>query len=142
MANWEWFTKLHRGVYRRSGGRLMARLAGIDMLLLTTRGRRSGQPRTTPLACFRDGEHLVVVASNNGQAHDPAWWKNLEERPEAEVQLGAERFAVRARRARGPERERLWPWLVQQNRAYARYARKTSREIPVVVLERVEATRA
>jgi deazaflavin-dependent oxidoreductase (nitroreductase family) len=136
MANWEWFTKLHRSVYRRSGGRLMARLAGIDMLLLTTQGRRSGLPRTTPLACFRDGDDLVVVASNNGQAHDPAWWRNLEERPQAEVQLGAERFAVRARRASGAERERLWPWLVRRNRAYARYARKTSREIPVVVLER------
>ena len=142
MANWEWFTKVHRCVYRRSGGRLMARLAGIDMLLLTTQGRRSGLPRTTPLACFRDGEDLVVVASNNGQAHDPAWWRNLEERPQAEVQLGAERFAVRARRASGAERERLWPWLVQRNRAYARYAHKTSREIPVVVLERTRGGEA
>lgn len=142
MPNWDWFARLHRGVYRRSGGRLLARLAGIEMLLLTTHGRRSGLPRTTPLACFRDGEDLVVVASNNGQAHDPAWWKNLEADPRASVQLGRDRFPVRAELATGAERERLWPWLVGQNRVYARYARKTSREIPVVVLKRVDATGA
>ncbi len=137
MADWAWFSRLHERIYRRSGGRWMARLAGIDMLLLTTTGRRSGEPRTTPLACFADGDDWIVVASNNGQDLDPAWWLNLEARPEASVQLGPERFAVRARRAEGEERARLWPWLVERNPAYARYARRTAREIPVVVLSRV-----
>jgi deazaflavin-dependent oxidoreductase (nitroreductase family) len=137
VANWEWFSRLHRAVYEKSGGRLMARLAGMHMCLLTTTGRRSGLPRTQPLACFPRGGDLVVVASNNGQAHDPAWWKNLEAHPEALVQFGRERFRVRAARAAGEEREQLWPWLVQQNPLYARYAKKTAREIPVVVLKRV-----
>ena len=136
MANWSWFTRLHRAVYEKSGGRLMARLAGIDMLLLTTTGRRSGQPRTLPLACFRDGDDLVIVGSNNGQDHPPAWWLNLQANPEARVRLGSETFDVRAERATGEEHARLWPWLKQQNPQYARYERKTRREIPVVVLKR------
>jgi deazaflavin-dependent oxidoreductase (nitroreductase family) len=136
-TNWDWFARIHRAVYERTGGRLMARLAGMDMLLLTTRGRKSGQPRTLPLACFPDGDRLVVVASNAGQDTDPAWWLNLKANPEAEVQFGRERFRVRARAAAGAERERLWPWLKQRNPMYARYEKKTARDIPVVVLERV-----
>jgi deazaflavin-dependent oxidoreductase (nitroreductase family) len=107
------------------------------MLLLTTRGRKSGEPRTLPLACFPDGERLVVVASNAGQDFDPAWWLNLKANPEAEVQFGRERFRVRAHAAAGAEHERLWPWLKQRNPMYARYEKKTERQIPVVVLERV-----
>lgn len=137
MADWTWFTKLHRAVYERSNGRLMARLAGMDMLLLTTTGRSTGQPRTLPLACFRDGEELVVVGSNNGQDRDPAWWKNLQAQPEAEVRLGRERFRVRAELASGAERERLWPWLCSRNPAYPRYERRTAREFPVVLLKRL-----
>ena len=137
MANWSWFTRFHQLVYEKSGGRLMGRLMGLDMLLLTTRGRKSGLSRTLPLACFRDGERLVVVASNNGQDSDPAWWRNLQARPEASVQLGREHFPVRAELATGAERERLWAWLVERNPMYARYARRTSRPIPVVVLQRL-----
>lgn len=77
-----------------------------------------------------------MVASNGGQEHDPLWWRNLESRPEADVQLGRARFAVRAHRAEGAERERLWPLLVQANSMWGDYAKKTRREIPVVVLRR------
>ena len=136
MANWEWVTRIHRAIYRGSGGRIGRRLAGLDMLLLTTTGRRSGQPRTLPLACFPDGDDWIVVASNGGQDHPPAWWLNLQARPDALVQLGRERRAVRAQLATGAERERLWPELKRRNPAYARYERKTSREIPVVILRR------
>lgn len=136
MANWSWFTKLHRAVYEKSDGRLMARLVGIDMLLLTTTGRKSGEPRTLPLACFRDGDDLVVVGSNNGQDRPPAWWLNLQAKPEARIRFGREVFDVRAERATGAEHERLWPWLKQQNLQYAKYERRTDREIPVVVLKR------
>lgn len=136
VASWNWFGKLHRAIYEKTDGRLMARLAGIEMLLLTTTGRKTGQPRTQPLACFHDGDDVVVVASNNGLEHDPAWWKNLEARPQAEVRLGRDRFRVRAELATGSDRERLWPWLVERNPAYARYERRTSREIPVVLLKR------
>lgn len=136
MANWSWFTKLHRSLYEKSDGRVMARLAGIDMLLLTTTGRKSGEPRTIPLACFVDGNDLVIVGSNNGQDRPPAWWLNLQAKPEARVRFGREVFTARAERAVDAEHERLWPWLKQQNPQYARYESRTDREIPVVVLKR------
>jgi len=134
MANWDWFGRIHRAVYRASGGRVGARLAGLDMLLLTTTGRKSGEPRTQPLACFADGDDWVVVASNGGQDHHPAWFLNLEACPDAHIQVGSEQRAVRAQVAEGAERARLWPWLVERNPIYGRYAKRTGRRIPVVVL--------
>ncbi len=131
--------KLHRSVYEKSDGRLMARLAGIDMLLLTTTGRKSGQPRTLPLACLEDGDDLVIVGSNNGQDHHPAWWLNLQAKPDARVRFGRDVFDARAERATGAEHERLWPLLKQQNPHYAKYEQQTDRKIPVVVLKRLTA---
>lgn len=78
----------------------------------------------------------MVVASNGGQEHDPLWWRNLQHRPQAEVQVGRARFSVRAHRAEGAERARLWPLLVAANPIWGGYERKTRREIPVVVLRR------
>jgi len=108
------------------------------MLRLTTLGRRSAMPRTLPLAFYRDGEDWVIVASNNGQDHHPAWWLNLEANPEASIQVGATENRVRASLADPEERARLWPELIQANPHYARYETKTEREIPVVILRRVE----
>ena len=137
MANWDWFGRLHRSVYEKTGGRIGANLAGRRMLLLTTTGRKSGRRYTTPLACFSDADDLVVVASNNGQDHHPAWWLNLEHTPEAEVRYGREQLRVRAELASGDERARLWPWLQKQNPPYVKYEKLTKREIPVVVLKRM-----
>ena len=137
MANWAWVGRIHRAIYRASGGRVGARLAGLDMLLLTTTGRRSGEPRTQPLACFADGDDWVVVASNAGQDRHPAWFLNLEACPDAQVRIGREAWAVRAHVAEGEERERLWPWLKERNPAYARYEQRTERRIPVVILRPV-----
>jgi deazaflavin-dependent oxidoreductase (nitroreductase family) len=134
MANWSLVTRMHRGIYRATSGRLGARLAGLDMLLLTTRGRKTGEPRTVPLACFPDGENRVVVASNNGQDADPGWWLNLLAEPQAEVTLGPETWPVCAALADPDERDRLWPELKRTNPAYSRYEKKTQREIPVVIL--------
>ena len=134
MANWELFTRLHRAVYHASGGRLGARLYGMHMLLLTTTGRKSGEPRTIPLACFPDGEDWVVVGSNNGQDHHPGWWRNLQANPDASIRIRREEKRVRAIRAEGAEHARLWPWIKEQNPMYANYEKKTTREIPVVVL--------
>jgi deazaflavin-dependent oxidoreductase (nitroreductase family) len=89
-----------------------------------------------PLACFPDGDDRVVVASNNGQDHDPAWRRNLESHPEAEVTLGRDTWTVRAVQASPEEHARLWPELKRANPAYARYERKTNREIPIVILRR------
>ena len=137
MPNWRWFARAHRSVYLKTGGRIGRRLAGMDMLLLTSVGRKTGLKRTLPLACFSDGDDLVVVASNNGLDQDPAWWLNLKESPEAEVRIGRECRRVRASLATNEERERLWPWLKRQNSQYVRYERKTVRTIPVVILRRV-----
>lgn len=134
MANWERFARLHRWVYRNTGGRVGARLLGLHMLLLTTVGRKTGQERTTPLACFPDGDDWVVVASNNGQDHHPSWWLNLQAHPEASIRIGRKAKRVRAIRAEGAEYERLWPWVKQQFSGYARYEAGTDREIPLVIL--------
>ena len=137
MANWSSFTKLHRALYEKSDGRLMTRLMGLDMLLLTTTGRKSGQLRTLPLACRKDGDTLVIVGSNNGQDRDPAWWLNLQTKPEARVRFKREVFNARAERAVGAEHERLWPLLKKYNPHFAGYEKMTERKIPVVVLKRV-----
>ena len=134
-------TRFHRGVYRKTGGRVGAKLMGLEMALLSTTGRKSGQTRTLPLACFRDGDDWIVVASNNGQDFNPAWWLNLLADPRAIAQLGRETRSVTAHEAQGEERARLWPWLKQQNPAYVRYEQKTERVIPVVVLRKVQADR-
>jgi deazaflavin-dependent oxidoreductase (nitroreductase family) len=133
---WKYFGDLHKLVYERSGGRLGARMAGRDMLLLTTRGRRSGREHTLPLAYLRDGDALVIVASNGGQPRHPAWFHNLSAAPRARVRVGRDVFDARAEVAAPAERARLWPLLVAYNPPYAGYARKTQREIPVVVLRR------
>ncbi len=137
MANWAIVGRIHRALYRASGGRIGGRLAGNDMLLLTARGRKTGEPRTVPLACFPDGEDRVVVASNNGQDHDPVWWLNLQAEPDAEVTLGRATWKIRAQLADPQQRARLWPELKKANPAYVRYENKTDREIPVVILRRV-----
>ena len=137
MANWRWFTQLHDFAYRKTGGRIGDQLMGIPMLRLTTVGRRTGQTRTLPLACYSDGNDWVVVASNDGQDHHPAWWLNLEANPETRIQVGCDEHRVRACLADADERERLWPELVQVNPHYARYVKKTDREIPVVILRRL-----
>lgn len=129
-------TVIHRALYRASGGLLGANL-GAPMLLLTSIGRRTGRERTTPLLYVRDGERLVIVGSNAGDDLPPAWWLNLEAEPRARVQVGRSLYAVRARKAVGEERERLWRRLVAAHAGYQDYLKRTAREIPVVVLERI-----
>lgn len=113
-----------------------ANLGGKPMLLLTTTGRRSGLPRTTPLLYYADGDTPVIVASNGGQAKDPAWCQNLRAEPRVSVRIGAEVFSGRAEFAGPAERERLWPLLANYNRPYRVYAKRTERELPVVLLRR------
>jgi deazaflavin-dependent oxidoreductase (nitroreductase family) len=134
MSAWKHFGDAHTWVYQRSGGRIGARMAGRDMLLLTTTGRRSGEPRTLPLAYLADGDALVIVASNAGQSRHPAWFHNLRAEPHARVRVGREVYDVRAEVADAAERERLWPLLTAYNPPYAAYERKTERTIPVVLL--------
>lgn len=129
------FIRTHVLMYRSTGGRLGASLAGIDHLLLTTTGRKTGKTRTIPIACLQHDDRLLVVASNNGQDHHPAWYLNLVASPAVEVQFGKTRKATRARTASPEERTKLWPQLKQYNRMFARYEKRTSREIPVIIID-------
>jgi deazaflavin-dependent oxidoreductase (nitroreductase family) len=109
---------------------------GVFTLLLTTRGRRSGRLRRTALIYGRDGDRFVVVGSVGGSARHPAWYLNLTDHPEVEVQVGPERFRATARTATPEEKPRLWELMTSIWPAYEEYQRKTDRDIPVVILER------
>jgi deazaflavin-dependent oxidoreductase (nitroreductase family) len=128
-------TAVHRFAYAASGGRLGSRILWMRFLLLTHTGRRSGRSHTVPLLFVEDEGRLVVAASNAGDARDPAWWKNLRAHPEAAVRVGTRTLAVKARAATAAECERLWPCLEAAWTDFARYRRRSVREIPLVVLE-------
>lgn len=132
----ELFWKIHPRLYRWTGGRLGGSVIGLPVLLLETRGRKTGALRTTALTYFPHASGFVVVASYLGEPRDPAWWHNLKARPDATVQVGAERHRVRAREADGAERAELWRAITTKAPDYAEYQSRTSRRIPVVVLER------
>lgn len=121
-------------VYRLSGGRLWTRWLGAPVLLLTTRGRKTGKPRTVPLIYTQDGEDLVVVASKGGWHEDPLWYRNLQADPHVEVQWGKRKRAMIAKTADATERARLWPRVIEVFKPYADYQSWTDREIPVVIL--------
>jgi deazaflavin-dependent oxidoreductase (nitroreductase family) len=110
---------------------------GSKVLLLTTAGRKSGESRTTPLIYEDAGADYVIVASKGGAPKHPDWYLNLTKEPHVEVQVKGEVFPARARTASGEERERLWKLAARQWPDYDQYQKKTDREIPVVVLERV-----
>jgi deazaflavin-dependent oxidoreductase (nitroreductase family) len=127
----------HNTIYRLSGGKVGGRFGKAPVLLLTTRGRRSGKSRTTPLLYLEDGGDLAVVASKGGSPRHPAWFHNLRANSDVEVEVGRRRERRRARVATPEERERLWPQVVDLYGSYASYQDKTTREIPVVILEPV-----
>lgn len=126
---------VHRRAYRLTGGKVGGRIVGTPVLLLTTTGRKSGRPRTQPLLYTRAGEGYAVIASKGGAPRHPLWYLNLRAHPLAEITVGRETRTVRARDAEEGERERLWRQLADRYSGYDRYAEKTSRRIPVVVLE-------
>ena len=123
--------------YRETGGEVgHIWKRGSKILLLTTKGRRTGEPTTTPLIYEDADGAYVIVASKGGAPQHPGWYRNLSKDPEVEVQVLDDVFTARARTASGDERERLWRLAAQQWPAYDDYQRSTDREIPVVVLER------
>ncbi len=128
----------HVRAYRETGGELGHDWQhGSSILLLTTTGRRSGEERTTPLIYGRSGDDYLIVASKGGWPEPPAWYQNLTEQPEVEVQVLADRFRARARTATADEKPAMWQEMVSHWPAYDEYQQRTEREIPVVVLERV-----
>lgn len=128
-------SKLNVWLYRATGGRLGGRFpGGAPLLLLTTIGRKSGEPRTTPLIYLADGDDLVLVASKAGVAQHPLWYSNLVANPDVEVEVGRARRPLRARTATPEEKARLWPKLVALYPPYQSYQDRTERDIPVVIL--------
>jgi deazaflavin-dependent oxidoreductase (nitroreductase family) len=131
------FGQEHVQRYRETGGEVGHRWKrGSKILLLTTKGRKTGEPRTSPLIYEEDGDRYVVVASKGGAHTHPRWYLNLRDDPNVELQVLDEVFPARARTAEGEERGRLWQLVTQQWPDYDRYQTRTDREIPVVVLER------
>jgi len=127
--------KLNAPVYRLSGGRIGGRVGRAPVLLLTTTGRRSGQPRTAPVLYLADGDRFVVINTNAGNAKTPAWSLNLRANPAAEVEVGRRRARVRARLAEGEERAELWRRHNEQYSGWDYYESKLDREIGIFVLE-------
>jgi deazaflavin-dependent oxidoreductase (nitroreductase family) len=126
--------RFHTAIYRLSGGRLLARVANMPVLLLTTTGRRTGSPRTVPLTYLEHGDDLVVIGSNGGERRPPQWWLNLQADPHAVVTIARRARPVVARETTPAERDELWPRVVGTNPGYAGYASRTTRRIPVVLL--------
>lgn len=123
--------------YVETDGREGHRWRGVHTLLLTTRGRRSGKLRRTALIYGRDGDRYLVVASQGGAKRHPSWYLNLDENPEVEVQVGADKCAARALTSTAEEKPRLWRLMASIWPDYDRYQAETERDIPVVILERL-----
>jgi deazaflavin-dependent oxidoreductase (nitroreductase family) len=125
-----------RPVHRLSGGRttMTAALAGLPVVMLTTTGARSGNPRTVPLLGLPLDAGVAVIASNFGQAHNPGWCANLRAQPDATVVVRGTARAVRAREVEGADRDRIWADGLRVYPGWAAYERRTSRHIPVFVL--------
>jgi deazaflavin-dependent oxidoreductase (nitroreductase family) len=128
---------LHRALLKVSGGKVGWQASRMPVLELTTTGRKSGQPRSVMLTSpYQEGATVVVVASRGGDDTHPAWFLNLRDNPDVEVAYkGAPKQKMRARVADAGERERMWPLVVADHKNYAEYQTKTTREIPLVLLE-------
>jgi deazaflavin-dependent oxidoreductase (nitroreductase family) len=130
------FGQEHVDRYRETDGEEGHDWNGTQTLLLTTKGRKSGVQRTTPLIYAPHNDAYTVVASMGGSHDSPAWYLNLTENPEVEVQVKGDRFKGKARTATPDEKPEMWQTMVSEWPAYDEYQQKTDREIPVVVLER------
>jgi deazaflavin-dependent oxidoreductase (nitroreductase family) len=122
--------------FRANGGKVSGMFAGAPLLLLTTTGARSGQPRVAPLAYTTDNDRLVVIASKGGAPTHPDWFYNVRANPQVTVELGGETFHARATIPQGAERQRLFDQMAAQMPNFAEYQRNTTRQLPVIVLER------
>jgi proline iminopeptidase len=132
-----WMSKLHAFFYRLTRGGLGGSANGMPVLLLTHKGRKSGNEFTTPLMHLVDDGRYVVIASNAAAPTDPAWWSNLKASGRGRIQVKGDVFDVRPRAATGDERARLWDAVTHAWTGYAEYAKATTREIPIVILERI-----
>ncbi|HEX4504736.1 MAG TPA: nitroreductase family deazaflavin-dependent oxidoreductase [Alphaproteobacteria bacterium] len=134
MANFEWVTQAHRFLYHNTNGWIGGWL-GRPMVLMHTIGAKTGLPRTIPLQCYPvDGDGVLVLASNNGQAKAPGWYFNLKAHPDIEVRLGRRSLRVHAEELSAEQRDEVWPAMRKQNSAIDRYAAKAGRVLPIMRL--------
>ncbi len=130
------FVATHVALFRATRGRIGSSMMGGKVLLLTTTGHKSGKARTVPVMQFDDGGRRFVIASAGGSPEHPAWFKNLQKRPEVTVELRGERYQARAEVVSSDERSRLWQKITTEAPNFAAYEKKTGgREIPVVELK-------
>ena len=124
--------------FRANQGKVGGQFANRPLLLLTTTGAKSDKTYTNPLAYTKDGDRYVVIASFGGAPKNPSWYNNLVAHPEVTVEVGSERFKAKATVTTGEERQRLYDQQAKQIPAFAEYAKKTTRQIPVIVLTRIK----
>lgn len=137
IGNWifKQVVQLQVNTYRRTGGKKMGTLRGMPLLLLTTTGRKTGKQRVTPLMYIRDGENYVITASNRGEDKQPAWYVNLRANPQVRIEVGDKTMDVAAQEANAEEKSHLWPQLVEKAPFFDDYQKKTTRDIPMVILQ-------
>jgi deazaflavin-dependent oxidoreductase (nitroreductase family) len=124
--------------FRANGGKIGGYFAGKTLLLLHTKGAKSGQERVNPVAYVRDGDRYVVIASKSGEPTNPDWYHNLVANPTVTVEVGTEQFEARAQVTAEPERSRLYAEMVKMMPGFADYELKTTRKIPVIILTRTK----
>jgi deazaflavin-dependent oxidoreductase (nitroreductase family) len=122
--------------FRENGGKVGGPFEGAPMLLLTSTGAKSGQPRTSPMMYLADGGRYLVFASKAGAPTNPDWYHNLVAHPDASIELGTERFGVKATVITGAERDELYARQAALYPGFAEYEAKTTRTIPVIALEK------
>ena len=132
----KWMSRINTFMYRRGGGDGLGGTFGkAPVALLTTTGRKTGQPRVSPLLFLRDGDRVILVASKGGSEKNPMWYLNLRANPEVQVQIKKELLDLTARDATDEERARYWPQLVKMYPSFDDYQSWTDRKIPIVVCE-------
>jgi F420H(2)-dependent quinone reductase len=125
------FTQGHVSLYRLTNGKVGG---GKSLLVLTTTGRKSGIERDTPLFFFPDGDHFIIIGSNGGAPKHPTWWLNLQSNPKAKIQIRSRVLSVTARQADAEESKRLWEIISENYKNFVGYQKRTTREIPIVIL--------
>lgn len=136
MPDFRLFGDEHVRQYEATSGKVGHDWNDTSVLILHTRGRKSGETRKNPLIYGRDGDDYLIVASKGGAAEDPGWYKNLEANPEVTIQVWDQIIPVTARTATREEKQRLWPIMLKEWPAYDSYQQKTQRDIPLVILHR------
>jgi deazaflavin-dependent oxidoreductase (nitroreductase family) len=131
----KYFARAHIWAYQRTDGIVGSRLLWFPAALVTTTGRKSGVPRTTPTLYLRDGDRVVLPASFGGRDANPGWYHNLQSNPQVHIQIRGDHLDLTARDATDDERKRLWPKLIRMYPPYRNYREATDRVIPLVVCE-------